>query len=64
MEFITIIMREDFLHYLWKYKKIDVLNLRTTNNEEVQIINVGQYLEMAGPDFFNAQLNIGNQNGW
>jgi hypothetical protein len=56
-------MREDFLHYLWKYKKIDVLNLRTTNNEEVQIINVGQYLEMAGPDFFNAQLNIGNQNG-
>jgi hypothetical protein len=22
---------------------------------------MGQYLEMAGPDFFNAQLNIGNQ---
>ncbi|MFT5251152.1 MAG: hypothetical protein ACI87N_000123 [Flavobacteriales bacterium] len=54
-------MREDFLHYLWKYKKMDVLKLRTKNNEEIQIINVGQYLEKAGPDFFNAQLNIGNQ---
>ena len=54
-------MREDFLHYLWKYKKIDVLNLRTTTNEEIQINNVGQYLETAGPDFFNAQLVIGDQ---
>ena len=54
-------MREDFLHYLWKHKKIDVLNLRTTNNEEIQIINGGQYLETAGPDFFNAQITIGNQ---
>lgn len=40
---------------------MDVLNLRTINNEEIQIINVGQYLETAGPDFFNAQLNIGKQ---
>jgi hypothetical protein len=22
-----------------------------------------QYLELAGPDFFNAQITIGNQNG-
>tara|TARA_R110002126_G_scaffold178628_6_gene327664 strand:+ start:470 stop:1747 length:1278 start_codon:yes stop_codon:yes gene_type:complete len=54
-------MREDFLHYLWKYKKIDILNLRTTSNEEIQIISVGQYLETAGPDFFNAQITIGSQ---
>jgi hypothetical protein len=54
-------MKEDFLHYLWKFKKFDTLNLRTSNNEEVTVANVGQYLELAGPDFFNAQIRIGNQ---
>ncbi len=54
-------MKEDFLHYLWKFKKFDSLNLKTCNGEEITIINVGQYLELAGPDFFNAQLIIGNQ---
>ena len=54
-------MKEDFLHYLWKFKKFDALNLKTFNGEEITIINVGQYLELAGPDFFNAQITIGNQ---
>ena len=54
-------MKEDFLHYLWKFKKFDTLNLKTANNEEITIVNVGQYLELAGPDFFNAQITIGDQ---
>ncbi|WP_264565270.1 DUF2851 family protein [Flavobacterium sp. N3904] len=54
-------MKEDFLHYLWKFKKFDTLNIKTSNMEEITITNVGQYLEMAGPDFFNAQITIGNQ---
>jgi hypothetical protein len=54
-------MKEDFLHYLWKFKKFDTLNLKTSNQEEITISNVGQYLELAGPDFFNAQMTIGNQ---
>ena len=54
-------MKEDFLHHLWKFKKFDTLNLKTSNEEEITIINVGQYLELAGPDFFNAQINIGGQ---
>ena len=54
-------MKEDFLHYLWKFKKFDTLNLKTFNGEEITIINVGQYLELAGPDFFNAQIVIGDQ---
>jgi hypothetical protein len=33
--------------------------LRTSNNEEVTVANVGQYLELAGPDFL--MLKIGNQ---
>ncbi len=54
-------MKEDFLHYLWKFKKFDSLNLKTFNGEDITIINVGNYLELAGPDFFNAQLVVGNQ---
>ncbi|MES2240715.1 MAG: DUF2851 family protein [Bacteroidota bacterium] len=54
-------MKEDFLHYLWKYKKWNSLDLKTTNNEAIVIANVGQFLELAGPDFFNAQISIGNQ---
>ncbi|MDG2432346.1 DUF2851 family protein, partial [Flavobacterium sp.] len=45
-------MKEAFLHHLWKFKKFDTLNLRTVKNEEILISNVGQYLELAGPDFF------------
>jgi len=54
-------MKEDFLHYLWKFKKFDLTNLKTSNGESVTIINGGQYLQLAGPDFFNAQLIIANQ---
>lgn len=54
-------MKEDFLHYIWKYKKWNGLDLKTTNGEAINITRVGQYLEQAGPDFFNAQIVIGNQ---
>lgn len=54
-------MKEDFLHYLWKFKKFETLNLRTTQNESVTIIKTGDYLELSGPDFFNAQIVIGDQ---
>jgi hypothetical protein len=54
-------MKEDFLHYLWKFKKFDTLNLKTSNQEEIIISSVGQYLELAGPDFFNAQIIIADQ---
>ena len=54
-------MKEDFLHHLWQFKKFDIANLKTTTGESIQILNSGQYLQLAGPDFFNAQLIIGNQ---
>ncbi len=54
-------MKEDFLHYIWLYKKLDITNLSTSNGEKIEILNFGQYLQTAGPDFFNAQLIIGNQ---
>jgi len=54
-------MKEDFLHYVWQFKKFDVLDVKTVHGEPVTILNTGQYLEQAGPDFFNAQLIIGSQ---
>jgi len=54
-------MKEDFLHYIWLYKKLDFTNLRTTNGEVLTILKFGQYIQQAGPDFFNAQIIIDNQ---
>lgn len=54
-------MKEDFLHYLWKFKKFDTSNLKTSNGENLTIQNAGNYLQLAGPDFFNAQITIANQ---
>jgi len=54
-------VREDFLHHIWKYKKFNVLNLKTVNGVRISISSVGQHNLNSGPDFFNAQLKIGVQ---
>ncbi|WP_037316449.1 DUF2851 family protein [Salegentibacter sp. Hel_I_6] len=54
-------MREDFLHYLWKYKKFDFTNAETTQGEKVLLIDSGTHNFNSGPDFFNARLKIGEQ---
>lgn len=54
-------MKEDFLHHVWQFKKFNVQGLTTVQGDPVQIVNGGQYLQLAGPDFFNAQVIIGGQ---
>jgi len=54
-------MKEDFLHHVWQFKKFITQGLTTVQGEPVEIINGGQYLQLAGPDFFNAQVVIGGQ---
>ena len=54
-------MKEDFLHYVWQYKKFDFSNLTTVSGELLTITNCGNYLQRTGPDFFNAQIVLGNQ---
>ncbi len=51
-------IREDFLHYLWKLKKIDFSDLTTTDGEPVSIIQSGTNNSDSGPDFFNAKVRI------
>ncbi len=54
-------MKEDFIHYVWLYKKFNFSNLITQQGQSVTIIHSGNYLQNSGPDFFNAQLIIGDQ---
>ncbi|WP_406683364.1 DUF2851 family protein [Seonamhaeicola sp. MEBiC1930] len=54
-------MQEDFLHYIWKYKKFKFKTIKTAQGETVEINSVGQHNLNSGPDFFNAQIKIENQ---
>ncbi|MBU2939636.1 DUF2851 family protein [Lacinutrix sp. C3R15] len=54
-------MQEDFLHYIWKYKKFALSNLKTTAQEPVFVLQVGMHNHNTGPDFFNAQIKITDQ---
>lgn len=51
-------MKEDFLHYIWKFKKFPEKDLITDNGEKIAIISLGQHNLHSGPDFLNAQLRI------
>ncbi|WP_121667176.1 DUF2851 family protein [Mesonia aquimarina] len=55
-------MREDFLHYIWKFKKFDFLQAETVSGKNVDIYNMGMHnQDESGPDFFNAKLKIEEQ---
>jgi len=53
-------MREEFLHYIWKYKLFNNKDLKTQNQEKLEILNQGIHNTDAGPDFFNAKIKINN----
>lgn len=54
-------MKEDFLHYVWKFQKFKVRNLETTNGDSIKVSVVGQHNKDSGPDFFNAKVSIADQ---
>ncbi|MFD0767052.1 DUF2851 family protein [Mucilaginibacter lutimaris] len=54
-----MLITEDFLHYIWKFRLFDRINLRTTEGEELEIYSVGIHNSHAGADFQNARIRIG-----
>ncbi len=50
---------ERLLHYTWQHRLFPLETLRTTEGEEVEVIDPGQHNDDAGPDFFNAKVRIG-----
>lgn len=54
-------MKEDLLHYIWKYKKYPIADIRTTSGLPITVHRSGAHNQLSGPDFFNAQLAIDGQ---
>jgi len=54
-------MPEKFLHYIWQNRLFYPLGMTIEGTgEKIEVINPGQPNTDAGPDFFNAQIKIGD----
>lgn len=53
-------MYENFLHYLWRTRRLDTSQLLTTDGDSLEILDFGEYNTNSGPDFLNARIKIGD----
>ncbi len=53
-------MKEEFLHYLWKYSLYNADSLCDADGNIITVIHPGEYNRDSGPDFFNARICISN----
>ena len=51
-------MKEEFLHYLWKYSLYNADSLIDNEGNRISVIHPGEYNRDSGPDFFNARICI------
>ena len=54
-------MKENFLHYLWKYQLFSKDKLQTTVGENIAVQKIGLHNTNSGPDFLEATIQIGEQ---
>lgn len=54
-------MKEEFLHFLWKYKLFNKANLISVKGRIVEVVDSGGHNTNSGPDFLNAKLKIDSQ---
>ena len=52
------VIKEDFLHYLWKTKKIGGDLLHCTDGRKIKLLDYGTYNTDSGPDFFNGRIEL------
>jgi len=52
-------MKEEFLHYIWKYGLFDKSKLVDNEGNTITVIHPGDYNRDSGPDFFNARIITG-----
>ncbi len=55
-----MLITEDFLHYIWKFRLFERTALRTTDGEEMEVYSAGLAHIDGGPDFQNARIRIGD----
>jgi hypothetical protein len=51
-------MKEEFLHFLWKYGLYNKDKLLDNEGTRIIVIHPGEYNRDAGPDFFNARISV------
>lgn len=51
-------MKEEYLHYIWREKKISFHKLRLIDGRELEVLNTGWYNVDSGPDFFNGMIKV------
>lgn len=49
---------EELLHFIWRYRLYDQVNLKTKEGEALKVIDVGLYNQNAGPDFEYALIEL------
>ena len=52
---------EKLMQFVWAHRLWDTSPMVTADGRRVRIINPGVLNENAGPDFFNASIQIGDQ---
>ena len=52
------IIREDFLHYVWKTKQFDLSRMLLVDGRKVKILKFGNHNQDAGPDFSEGLIKI------
>jgi hypothetical protein len=55
----SINIPEEFLQYIWENRLFISQKLKTTEGEQLEILNEGKRNTDSGPDFFNAKIKIG-----
>lgn len=53
-------MKEQLLHYIWQWRKLPLNGLQLTSGEAIRIQAPGIPNRFSGPDFLNAQIEIGS----
>ena len=51
-------MKEHLLHFIWQNKLFNTKELKTTQGNDVQIIDFGKYNKDGGPDFRDAKIKV------
>ncbi len=51
-------MNEQYLHLLWRTKRLPMHLLHTVDNLPVKILHIGFYNTASGPDFFNGRIEL------
>lgn len=54
-------MKEDFLHYVWRYGLYVPCKLYTTAKEPIHVVKHGLYNRHTGPDFLQSELIVDGQ---